>query len=255
MDSGRYDVKTLLADLSGHVDWPAPSDLVPGVGRRLALPPPRRRPQHWTAATAVLVVVVVALLLISPQARRVVADLLGVAGIEVSFDPELETPTGAGLGLGRTVGLQDGIDSVEFAVSAPDRLGSPDVVFLSGLPTSGRLDMVWEGGATLPAAGRHNVGVLYSQFQGSLDGEGFNKSLGRDTEVAVVEIGVVPGFWIEGAPHVISYEDASGTRHAETTRLSGNVMMWESGGVTHRIETSLSLEETLSIAESVEPVG
>jgi hypothetical protein len=72
----------------------------------------------------------------------------------------------------------------------------------------------------------------------------------------VVPIGVADssGFWIEGAPHVISIEDPTGRRVEETIRFVGNVLMWESDGVTHRLETVLGLEEALRIAESVQPL-
>jgi hypothetical protein len=59
--------------------------------------------------------------------------------------------------------------------------------------------------------------------------------------------------WSEG-PHVITTVDESG-RRIEETRLAGNVLMWESDGVTHRIETAVGLEETLRMAESVEPIA
>jgi hypothetical protein len=33
-------------------------------------------------------------------------------------------------------------------------------------------------------------------------------------------------------------------------RLAGNVLLWESGGVTYRIESTLSKAEAIAIAES-----
>jgi hypothetical protein len=41
----------------------------------------------------------------------------------------------------------------------------------------------------------------------------------------------------------------------ELTRMvEGHVLIWESDGVTYRLETGLSLEETLKIAESLQPM-
>jgi hypothetical protein len=62
------------------------------------------------------------------------------------------------------------------------------------------------------------------------------------------------GLWIEGAPHVISYEDAAGIRVEEATRLAGNVLMWESDGVTHRLETTVGRQATLSLARSLQSI-
>ncbi len=198
--------------------------------------------------TAALVVLVASLLLISPRARQAVADFLGVAGIEIEFELELEPPIGEGLGLGGPVSLEEASDSVGFGVSVPSVLDEPDGVYLS----DGRVNMVWKGQETLPAAGNTGVGLLYIQFASGVGSDGFVKALGPETVVLSIEVSGSTGFWIEGAPHIISYEDASGNRLEETTRLAGNVLMWDAGGVTHRIETMEGLEETLQVAESIE---
>jgi hypothetical protein len=36
--------------------------------------------------------------------------------------------------------------------------------------------------------------------------------------------------------------------------IEGHVLIWEENGLTHRLETDLSLEETIKIAESLEPI-
>jgi hypothetical protein len=36
--------------------------------------------------------------------------------------------------------------------------------------------------------------------------------------------------------------------------VDGHVLIWESGGVTYRLETDVSLEEAVRIAESLEPI-
>jgi hypothetical protein len=76
-----------------------------------------------------------------------------------------------------------------------------------------------------------------------------------DNRVRAVEVGGILGLWIDGAPHVITFEDAAGDIHEEETRLAGNVLMWERAGVTHRIETTLPREEALALAESLIPAG
>jgi hypothetical protein len=254
MSRKQQAVEALLADLGQHVDWPEPSDLVPGLSRRLAFPPVRRRRRRWISVTATLVALVALLLLISPQARQAVATLLGVAGIEIEFEAELAEPIGEGLGLGLAVGLEGAADSVDFIVSLPEVLGQPNDVYFSDRPNGGRVNMVWEGNESLPAAGATGVGLLYSQFRGGLNGERLIKAVGPDSHVVPVEVDGSSAFWIEGAPHLVSYVDVSGTLVEETTRLAGNVLMWEIGGVTHRIETVETLPEALRIADSIQPI-
>jgi hypothetical protein len=186
-------------------------------------------------------------LVLSPQAREAVADLLGVAGIEIQFRPELEEPVGAGLGLGVRMSLEEAAETVDFTVSIPDQLGEPDGVYLS----EGRINMVWPDGGSLPAAGDTGVGLLYTQFHSDGVDDTFVKSLGPESVVIPTEVAGWSGFWIEGDPHVISIEDASGRRVVETLRLAGNVLMWETDEVTHRLETMLGLDDALGIAESM----
>lgn len=251
MTSQSRPVETLLVDLADHMDWPVPSDLGAQVGRRLAHPPARRRRSRWIAVTATVVVLVASLLLFSPRARQAVADFLGVAGIEIEFEPELEAPIGEGLGLGRPVSLERAVESVDFDVSVPEVLGEPDAVYLSAR----RVSMVWKGQESLPAAGGTGVGLLYSQFAFGTGGDGFLKAVGPDSVVVPIEVSGSTGFWIEGSPHIINYEDALGIRLEETTRLAGNVLMWEAGGVTHRIETVEGLDDALAFASSIQPVS
>ena len=114
--------------------------------------------------------------------------------------------------------------------------------------------MVWEGGQGLPAAGDSDVGLIYSQFALDLaENEQFVKSVRPDSGVRAVDVAGILGLWIDGAPHVITYEDSGGIIHEEETRLAGNVLMWERAGVTHRIETTRPLAEALELAESLTP--
>jgi hypothetical protein len=248
-------IEQALLELAHHIDWPEQSASTPDLQRRLAAPPARPR-YRWIPVTAVLLVLVASLLLFSPRARQAVADLLGVAGIEITFDPDPAETVGVELELGEQMSIEEATEAVDFELSAPGSLRSPDAVFLSDRPSSGRVSMVWESDETLPASGDTGIGLIHSQFALELaeDAE-FVKSATPDTSVRAVEVGSAIGLWIEGAPHVISYEDAAGNRVEEETRLAGNVLMWESDGVTHRIETTVGLQATLRLADSLQPAG
>jgi len=250
MSDPSRSVESLLVDLADHIDWPEPSAPLFELTPRLGRPRPETRRRHrWVPVTAALAILVALLLALSPQARKAVADLLGVAGIEIEFTPELEDPVGAGLDLGRQVSLDEAVEAVDFPVSVPDQPGDPDGVYLF----EGRINMVWAGGERLPASGDTGIGLLYGQFHGDGDAARFVKSLGPESTVIPTEVAGRNGFWIEGDPHVISVEDASGRRVEETLRLAGNVLMWETDEVTHRLETMLGLDEAIRIAESMGP--
>jgi hypothetical protein len=249
-------VELALTELAERIDWPRHPDQMPELRRRLAAGSVSRPRRRWIPVTALVLVVVASLLLFSPRARQAVADLLGVAGIEIRFGLEPIEPIGGDLDLGQTVTLEEAAEAIDFELSMPQDLGDPDGVFLSDRPPSGRVSMVWEASDTLPAAGDSGIGLVYSQFEIELgEDTDFIKSVTPDSSVRAMKVGGALGFWIEGAPHVISYEDAAGNRVEEETRLAGNVLMWESEGVTHRIETTLGLGPTLALARSIHPAG
>lgn len=249
-------IEQALLDLAHQINWPEPPDQALDLRRRLEASPRRRPGLRWVPVTAIILVLVASLLLFSPTAREAVADLLGVAGIEIRFGPDPAEVVGGELNLGEAVTLEDAAEAVDFELSIPGDLGPPDAVFLSDRPSSGRVSMVWEGTGALPASGVSGIGVVYSQFALELAEEAdFVKSVTPDNSVRAVEVDSAIGLWIEGAPHVISYEDAAGNRIEEETRLAGNVLMWESDGVTHRLETTMGLGPTLALAGSLQPVG
>ena len=60
-----------------------------------------------------------------------------------------------------------------------------------------------------------------------------------------------PGFWIAGAPHAILYVAPNGEPIPDTVRLAANVLVWKRGAVTVRIESLLTKEQALRVAQSV----
>jgi hypothetical protein len=249
MTSGSRPIESVLFELGGQIAWPEHPDQTAAIVGRLTSSARQERRLRWIPVTVALLLVVASILVLSPGAREAVADLLGVAGIEVRFGGDDPPPVGADLELGEAVSLEEAMAAVDYAVSVPELPGRPDAVYLSERPSEGRISMVWEGGGSLPAAGGSDLGLIYSQ------NEVFVKSVRPDNGVRVVEIAGIIGLWIDGAPHVITYEDAAGNTAEEETRLAGNVLMWERAGVTHRIETTLPLAEAVRLAESLVPAG
>ena len=59
------------------------------------------------------------------------------------------------------------------------------------------------------------------------------------------------GIWIEGSPHVVVLVGRNGAPELHTLRLAGNVLVWEHGARTLRLEGPLRRDEALRIARSI----
>jgi hypothetical protein len=241
-------LESRLAGLADHIDWPT-RDLRTSVETRLADDGARRRPSiGWVAAAATAIALVVVIL--SPAGRTAVADLLGVVGIEIRWSDELSVRMEGELDLGQRVTVAEAVGGTDFALLLPAALDHPDAIFLE----SGRVATVWVASPDLPEAGDSGVGLLHLQFRAELDSALVSKRLGPDTSVQSVSVRGRTGFWIEGAPHVVTYLE-NGVEREETTRLAGNVLLWEQDGVTNRIESDLPLVDVLTIVASLQPVS
>ena len=79
--------------------------------------------------------------------------------------------------------------------------------------------------------------VLVSQLRASDGGTLLKKVAGMAGTVETAQIDGGPtGIWIAGQQHVVYWLDAP-------PRLAGNVLLWEDGGVTYRIEGKLLTKE------------
>lgn len=243
-------IEDRLTDLASRLEWPDDADLAPAVTRRLqeASPGPRRTVLLGVAATVVSLVVVITLI---PAGRQAVADLLGVAGIEIEFGSEATPPPVGTLNLGDPVSLAEAREAATFPLLLPTHpdLGEPDTVHLDGEDPVG-VTLGWLGDHELPAAGGAGIALLHTQFR-AVGRVLIQKDLGSDTSLVQVRVRNREGRWIEGAPHDVEVRSGDGTSSVWEMRLGANVLIWEEDGVTHRIETTLNLEDTLEIADSL----
>lgn len=250
-------LESMLTSLGDSIDWPAASPhLSARVMTRIESEQPTaasrgiwRRPA--IATVAVLVVTVV--LVFSPSARQAVADLLSAAGIRIGVTSD-QTPTiGAELDLGQLVQLDEVENAVEFQIRIPGGRdpGVPHAVYLSD---GGQVTMVWDRTPSLPAAADTGIGLLLTQSAGNDGPEFAEKSIGPETGVQTLMVEGQPALWIEGAGHTFALLDAEGEPIEETTRLAANVLLWEAGGVNHRLETTGDLQRSLAVVDTLEPL-
>lgn len=265
------ELERALADLGKRVAYPPTPDLSRVVRSRLEATP--RRPgsalldRLWPIPSRLwrpLVVAALALLLLggslltlSPAARTAVAERLGLRGIAIVHQPTVLTPTtgpvAASLHLGERVSLDEARRRVAYPVVAPTlpELGTPDEIYVDESVGGGQVALVYRARPGLPAAAETGVGLLVTQFRGDLDPGIFGKGLGPDTRLEQVTVNGGRGFWIEGKPHLFYYRDANGDDRSERVRLAGNVLLWEQGDLTLRLEGAPSKDEAMRIAASI----
>jgi hypothetical protein len=258
-------LEAALVDLGGRVQFPPDPNVAPAVYRAIteAVRPAARRgflerlvprrPVRRALALALAVAVVVL------AGGGAVAGLLGVPGLRIIFSPEASPsapatlgPVGEHLFLGNRTSLASAEASVRFRVETPSFPGLPaPEVYSSPVPSGGRVTFAYRAGPGLPAARFTHVGLLLTEFQGSVNREFLRKTVTSGTRLRSVTVNGHPGFFISGAPHEVILVNRHGQPFPDTVHLAGNTLVWSHGEVTLRIEGTFGLPKTLAIARSV----
>jgi hypothetical protein len=264
-----------LPDLSGMVgrslrESPAPAarrGWAPSGLRRLLRPVLRPALQPALVRAAVALVVALAVfsgtMVFSPSARHAVAGWLGLRGVKITVTPSptpssstspspAPTSLGSGLDVGQRVTLAQVQGLLPFKILIPAELGPPDEVYLRAGSFQDQVILLYRARPGLPSAKLTGAGLLLTEFQARLDTqfvEGKILFLGA-TSVEALTVNGDPGYWIEGAPHEIVYFDRDGNQIGDRSRLAGNVLLWQHGDVTFRIEADIAKGQALRIAES-----
>ena len=126
-------------------------------------------------------------------------------------------------------------------------MGAPDATWY----TEGRVTFAWRTQPGLPETRAAGVGLLLTEFRGSVTEEFFQKMIGPGSTVTPVMIGDVAGWWISGEPHEIVYLDPRGEIIADTRRVAGDTLLWTRGDLTFRMETSLDRGAAIGLAETI----
>lgn len=163
--------------------------------------------------------------------------------------PARSGPPGAGLGLGAQVPVGTVADAVDFPVRLPTDpvAGPPDSAWL----LDGRLSLVWRARAGLPALDDPRVGLVLSQFRGTLDEGYFGKILGPGTTLTPVTVAGEAGWWLSGEAHELIYIGPDGQPAFDSHRFVGDALLWTDGGLTYRLESGLEMAATIRLAESL----
>ena len=268
-------LERILVEAHSAVDFPNFPDLSGLVGSRLrqASAPPREptrllpsrrvlRPVFqpvWVPVAAALVALVVLLsgtLALSPTARRAVAGWLGLRGVRIQLSPGPSVsplPLGTGLDLGQKMTLEEAQTRVPFRILVPHTptLGPPDAVYLRSGYFDPQVTLLWHARPGLPKAHETGEGLLLTEFRASIQADLIKKFVSEATVFEPATVNGGQGFWIAGAPHELAFVDKDGAVNEDTIRLAGNVLVWEQGKLTIRMEGRFSKEQALSFAITI----
>jgi hypothetical protein len=241
------ELELALRDLGTSLEWPAEPELEQRVVRRTRELPARRPlvPRRTLVIALAVLAVAVGAAFAVPQSRAAILELFHLRGVTIERVDELPTvpvQTGLGTFLGDRVTLGQARERASFEVVVPEALGEPDEVYFQESPPAGGMVSFVYGTSDDPHA-------LFTQLAGRVDQVIFKK-IAVDTKVEPVTVDGQPGYWLEGA-HFFSYLDRQGDMQSEQVRLVGNVLLWERGTRTLRLEADISKEEALRIAGSV----
>ena len=164
-----------------------------------------------------------------------------------------------------SLGLGDLVDPavVDAAAGYPallptlPELGQPLGVYVRGSAPSAQVSAAYAArpaypaGPNAPNANGTPVAILVTQFPGTSDVDYLKKVLGPGTTIQGVHVAGHSGFWITGQPHELMYLRPDGQVATDTVRLVGNVLAWNDGQLTVRIEGAPDLATAVQIAESM----
>lgn len=242
-------LQAALTSLADEIDWPDGPDLALRVAGQIRPRPSFSRP--WLAfGTAVLVAL---LLLLSPPGQEAVAWLLRVTGIRVEL-VESEVPAGPPISLvgGVDSSLAEAEEELGFNLRRPRLLGPPESVQLLRWGGGQQVAMIWSESDDLPEVFDTGVGLLLVQFEAKVEQDLLLKQASDATRIQPVRIDGDLGFFLSEAPHTVFFESKDGLITDDQVRLTGNVLVWMSDGVTYRIESALGLDDSVKIAESLD---
>jgi hypothetical protein len=197
----------------------------------------RRRLPRRALAVAVAVLVL--------AGTAVAADWLDVIpGVRVTQVEELPELGYQWPLFGEDTTLDAARRALPFEPVLPGEAGAPDRLLL---------DRDREGSPVLTAVYGDDVGarLLLTQWPASV--VLFDKLLTHYARSRYVDVEGAPGIWIEGGDHAVFYLGRSAGESRVAGYLTGNVLVWQRGRLTYRLELGGSLDEALELARSLRP--
>lgn len=233
------ELEKQLEALGERLELPPAPNVVPTVVARL---PERRQRRARSAGRALAAALAAALVLAGaamavPATRHAILHVLGLRGVRIERVPRLPTlppSRGTKLGLGKRIPLADTRHAASFTALLPTH------------PTAAYLDQDVPGGRISLLAGK----TLIVEFRGTAIPFIF-KLVGPGTRVKRLHVNGGPGVYLYGAPHEVLFQQSTGQTQTDRIRLAGNVLIWQQGPLTLRIEGTHTLQQALALAHTL----
>ena len=241
-------------------EWPASPPLAAIVAERIReterLPQLRPRLSMPSRRRTVLILVAATLLLAAAAVAAGLVVRIGAETVTQVPGPPTALPSAvlspAELGDPSTLGAVAATTGFEPLV--PARLGEPSGVWVGATPAGetgakgSRVVLAWQPTPALPAIDDLPWGAVLIEFHGQ--SELAAKSMYEGTgQIRGVTVDGRNGVWLTGV-HTIALAPMDGGEPLEL-RVTGNVLVWQRGDLTLRLETTLGLPSALEVARSI----
>lgn len=270
------EIERELVRIAPHLAFPPTPDLAIAVRHAISEQPVKRTNTvrsfpiwRLLPAAAIVVIAVLAGLILSNGFRTTVADVFGVRGVRITVIRDKPTPTvtptfqggesmtatpiGSTLLLGQAVSLARARDLSPYSIGVPSELGAPDEVYVRQLPDGNRMvSFLYRPRPTLPETAETGAGALLMQFDSSQPLNYLGKQISDGYQMQPSMVHGSEAIWIDGAHELTLLSDPSRGCCNDTSRTAGNVLLWEEGGITFRLESGLTRDIAIAIAESIQ---
>jgi len=243
------DLERALTELADHLDIASSPDAGEVLTRRLAGIRPHRRHSRvrvLLAAAAAVAVMSAGVTAIAP-ARHAVAGWLCIGAVEIRHqaDPVVPTvssttnptPTSSTRPPIVPLDLAGAQKAVNFTIVTPRGEAPPLAVAVDRRVPDGLVVLTYSHFTLVEIA----TDTTQPPPLGKLVG---------NAAVEQVQVHGHDGMWI-AEPHTIAYLDRAGHFKYDTVRRAGPVLLWERDGVTYRVEGPHTLDEAMTIANSI----
>lgn len=248
MPADLLQMDALLRRAARDIDYPATASIAAGVSTRLQ--PRAAAPRLWAMpfarAAAGLAIAIVALIGISiavPTSRDALADFFHLSHVRIDKGPSVG-PTPPVLSP-ESFAEPSTVAEVRLGVDFPLRLPTRDGVVLQP-------DAVYVQRYDSPAD-VYAVIFVYDDVDLYETAAGFfGKNLPDQSLLREIEFDGRNAYWIDEGGHIAESYDDQGRLVVESRRtVDRATLLWEDGGVTYRLETSLSQDDAIEVARSL----
>lgn len=227
-------------------------DVASSVRQHLQPASSRRRTRLVVVASALFLVSAVGVLAASNVSDDIL-QWLGLHRVKVTRVEQLPPVASNGpLRLGERVTVAQAARLARFRILTPKLLGRPDAVYFVPSASGGVVTVVYRSESDWPQSGEQRLGLVLTEQRAGISSPLIQKLIAMGVRVEWAQVSKERAVWLEGPPHIVIFEDRRGGVLARS-RLAANTLLWQRNGLLLRLETSLSREQAVAIAESLEP--